>query len=139
MRRRGRTANALSPPGSAPARLAPAAAFRVQTASPRHEIRRVFPAVAGGRRSPLARQTSHLFGVYPGRQITPATPKFFAAARRVLEIRGDDGTGWSLGWKINFWARFRDGDHAYVLIKNLLRPVGDTTATNESRTFTAPF
>jgi alpha-L-fucosidase 2 len=57
----------------------------------------------------------------------------------VLEIRGDDGTGWSLGWKINFWARFRDGDHACLLIKNLLRPVGDTTATNESRTFTAPF
>jgi alpha-L-fucosidase 2 len=78
------------------------------------------------------RHTSHLFGVYPGRQITPATPRFFAAARRALEIRGDDGTGWSLGWKINFWARFRDGDHAWILIKNLLRPVGDTTATNYS-------
>jgi alpha-L-fucosidase 2 len=69
------------------------------------------------------RHTSHLFGIYPGRQITPATPEFFAAARKALEIRGDDGTGWSLGWKINFWARFRDGDHAYVLVKNLLRPV----------------
>ena len=68
------------------------------------------------------RHTSHLFGVYPGRQITPATPEFFAAARKSLEIRGDDGTGWSLGWKINFWARFRDGDHAFLLIKNLLRP-----------------
>jgi alpha-L-fucosidase 2 len=76
------------------------------------------------------RHTSHLFGVYPGRQITPATPKFFAAARRVLEIRGDDGTGWSLGWKINFWARFREGDHAYKLIQNLLRPVGAATATS---------
>lgn len=76
------------------------------------------------------RHTSHLFGVYPGRQITPATPEFFAAARKALEIRGDDGTGWSLGWKINFWARFRDGDHAYVLVKNLLRPVGGNTATN---------
>ena len=72
------------------------------------------------------RHVSHLFGVYPGRQITPATPGFFAAARRALEIRGDDGTGWSLGWKINFWARFRDGDHAYLLVKNLLRPVGGT-------------
>ncbi len=70
------------------------------------------------------RHVSHLFGVYPGRQITPATPELFAAARKALEIRGDDGTGWSLGWKINFWARFRNGDHAYVLVKNLLRPVG---------------
>lgn len=76
------------------------------------------------------RHASHLFGVYPGRQITPATPAFFAAARRALEIRGDDGTGWSLGWKINFWARFRDGDHAYKLIQNLLRPVGGNTATS---------
>jgi alpha-L-fucosidase 2 len=76
------------------------------------------------------RHTSHLFGVYPGHRITPATPDFFAAARRALEIRGDDGTGWSLGWKINFWARFRDGDHAYILVKNLLRPMGDETHTS---------
>jgi alpha-L-fucosidase 2 len=70
------------------------------------------------------RHTSHLFGVYPGREITPATPQFFAAAKKSLEIRGDDGTGWALGWRINLWARFRDGDHAYVFVKNLLRPVG---------------
>jgi alpha-L-fucosidase 2 len=76
------------------------------------------------------RHTSHLFGVYPGRQITAATPELFAAARKSLEIRGDDGTGWSLGWKINFWARFCDGDHAYALIKNLLRPVGNDTRTS---------
>ena len=76
------------------------------------------------------RHPSHLFGVYPGRQITPATPALFAAARRALEIRGDDGTGWSLGWKINLWARFRDGDHAYVLVKNLLRPVRDDGRTS---------
>jgi alpha-L-fucosidase 2 len=76
------------------------------------------------------RHTSHLFGVYPGRQITPVTSEFFAAARRALEIRGDDGTGWSLGWKINFWARFRDGDHAYLLVKNLLRPVGGNMRTD---------
>lgn len=76
------------------------------------------------------RHTSHLFGVYPGRQITPATPEFFTAARKALEIRGDDGTGWSLGWKINFWARFRDGDHAYLLVKNLLRPIGGNTRTS---------
>ena len=76
------------------------------------------------------RHTSHLFGLYPGREITPATPELFAAARRALEIRGDEGTGWSLGWKINFWARFRDGDHAYRLIRNLLRPVGNTHDIN---------
>jgi alpha-L-fucosidase 2 len=75
------------------------------------------------------RHPSHLFGVYPGRRITAAQPAFFAAARRALEIRGDDGTGWSLGWKINLWARFRDGDHAYVLVKNLLRPVLDDGRT----------
>jgi alpha-L-fucosidase 2 len=77
------------------------------------------------------RHVSHLFGVYPGKEITPATPELFAAARRSLEIRGDDGTGWSLGWKINLWARFLDGDHAYAIAKNLLRPV-ETTGVNYS-------
>ena len=70
------------------------------------------------------RHTSHLFGVYPGREITPATPELFAAARKSLELRGDEGTGWALGWRINLWARFRDGDHACVFVRNLLRPVG---------------
>ncbi|MCC5834567.1 MAG: glycoside hydrolase family 95 protein [Opitutales bacterium] len=69
------------------------------------------------------RHVSHLFGVYPGNQITPETPEFFAAARRALEIRGDDGTGWALGWKIAFWARFLEGDRAYALLRNALRPV----------------
>jgi len=76
------------------------------------------------------RHTSHLFGLYPGHQITPAQTNYFAGAKRVLEIRGDDGTGWSLGWKINFWARLLDGDHAYRLIKNLLRPVGGKSGIN---------
>ena len=76
------------------------------------------------------RHPSHLFGVYPGRRITSATPDLYTAARRALEIRGDDGTGWSLGWKINLWARFLDGDHAYVLVKNLLRPVHDGGRTS---------
>jgi hypothetical protein len=58
------------------------------------------------------RHVSHLFGVHPGRQITPARPELYAAARRSLEIRGDEGTGWSLGWKLNLWARFREGDDA---------------------------
>jgi alpha-L-fucosidase 2 len=46
---------------------------------------------------------------------------------RAREIRGNDGTGWSLGWKINFWARFRNGDQAFALVQNLLRPVDDNT------------
>jgi alpha-L-fucosidase 2 len=75
------------------------------------------------------RHPSHLFGVYPGRRITAETPTFFAAARQALQIRGDDGTGWSLGWKINLWARFHDGDHAYLLVMNLLRPVRDGERT----------
>src|SRR5207342_1586115 len=49
------------------------------------------------------------------------TPKLYAAARRTLEIRGDEGTGWSRAWKINFWARMEDGNHAYSLIRNLLQ------------------
>ena len=76
------------------------------------------------------RHVSQLFGVYPGSQITRATPENFVAARRSLEIRGDDGTGWSLGWKINLWARFGDGDRAYLLVRNLLRPVGNNKGTS---------
>ena len=79
---------------------------------------------------PRHRHVSHLFGVYPGRRITAETPAFFKAARTALEIRGDDGTGWSLGWKINFWARFLDGDHAYALVKYLLRPVPSVAPLN---------
>ncbi len=67
---------------------------------------------------------SHLFPAYPGSDITPETPDFFEAAQRSLELRGDDGTGWALGWKVNLWARFLDGDRAYLIAKNALRPVG---------------
>jgi alpha-L-fucosidase 2 len=62
------------------------------------------------------RHVSHLWGVFPGHEIRPAEPKFFNAARQSLLYRGDDGTGWSLGWKINLWARFLDGDHAHKMI-----------------------
>jgi alpha-L-fucosidase 2 len=48
----------------------------------------------------------------------------FAAARKSMELRGDEATGWSMGWKINFWARMRDGDRAFALLSNLLRPLG---------------
>lgn len=67
------------------------------------------------------RHVSHLFGVYPGRQLTErAAPELFEAAKQSLERRGDEGTGWSLGWKISLWARFGDGDRALQLISNLL-------------------
>lgn len=70
---------------------------------------------------PHHRHTSHLYGLYPGNQITTeGTPELAAAARKTLEARGDDGTGWSLAWKINMWNRLHDGDHAYKLLTVLL-------------------
>lgn len=69
------------------------------------------------------RHVSHLWGLHPGCEITPrGTPELCAAARQSLEFRGDGGTGWSLAWKINFWARFEDGPRAYRLLSNLLTP-----------------
>jgi len=70
---------------------------------------------------PHHRHTSHLFGLFPGNQITVAgTPELAAAAQKTLEARGDDGTGWSLAWKINMWNRLQDGNHAYKLLSVLL-------------------
>ena len=70
------------------------------------------------------RHVSHLYGVFPSNQITDrGTPDLFAAARKSLELRGDAGTGWSLAWKINLWARLRDGDRAYSLLQKALSPV----------------
>lgn len=70
------------------------------------------------------RHTSHLFALYPGRQITASgTPDLFKAAQVSLRARGDGGTGWSRAWKINFWARFQDGDHAYLMLRNLMTAV----------------
>ncbi|MBM7568150.1 glycoside hydrolase family 95 protein [Paenibacillus sacheonensis] len=67
------------------------------------------------------RHVSHLVGIYPGRKLTEeSAPALFDAARTSLERRGDGGTGWSLGWKIGLWARFKDGDRAERLISNLL-------------------
>ncbi|MDP4276267.1 MAG: glycoside hydrolase family 95 protein [Bacteroidota bacterium] len=66
------------------------------------------------------RHVSHLFGLFPGNEITPVNPAFFNACKKTLELRGDVGTGWSKGWKINWWARLQDGDHAYKLIRTLL-------------------
>jgi len=70
---------------------------------------------------PHHRHTSHLFGLYPGNQITVVgTPQLAEAARKTLVARGDDGTGWSLAWKINMWNRLHDGDHAFKLLSVLL-------------------
>ncbi|AIQ51474.1 glycoside hydrolase family 95 protein [Paenibacillus sp. FSL R7-0331] len=70
------------------------------------------------------RHVSHLVGVYPGRLISEkSSPELFQAARTALEIRGDGGTGWSLGWKISLWARFKDGNRAERLVSNLLNLV----------------
>ena len=70
------------------------------------------------------RHLSHLYGFHPGDQITPdGTPKLFDAVKQSLNLRGDAATGWSMGWKINMWARQLDGDHAYKIISNLFNPV----------------
>lgn len=70
---------------------------------------------------PLHRHQSHLFGLYPGHQITPEkTPRLAQAARKTLEIKGDKSTGWSTGWRINLWARLRDGNRAYQIYRALL-------------------
>jgi alpha-L-fucosidase 2 len=87
---------------------------------------------------PEHRHVSHLFGLHPGRQISvSATPDFFNAAKKTLEMRGDGGTGWSRGWKINWWARLLDGDHAYKLIRQLLQytNTGNTNYTNKGGTY----
>ena len=73
---------------------------------------------------PHHRHISHLMGLYPCRQITEReTPDLFAAARRSLELRGDESTGWSMAWKVNCWARLRDGDHALRILSFLFNPV----------------
>ncbi|MEZ4862048.1 MAG: glycoside hydrolase family 95 protein [Caldilineaceae bacterium] len=78
------------------------------------------------------RHVSHLFGLHPGCQITRhGTPDLFQAARRSLELRGDGGTGWSMAWKINFWARFGDGDHALLMLRNMLTLVEVTGVVME--------
>jgi alpha-L-fucosidase 2 len=77
------------------------------------------------------RHVSHLYGLFPSNQISPYTsPKLFDAARTSLIYRGDVSTGWSMGWKVNFWARLQDGRHALSLITQQLRlvdPVNPTT------------
>jgi alpha-L-fucosidase 2 len=82
-----------------------------------------------GEPEPTHRHLSHLWGLYPGNEITPQrTPDLAAAARKSLEARGDVSTGWSLAFKINLWARLGDGNRAHRLLSLLLTPVGTAPA-----------
>ncbi|MDR2037483.1 MAG: glycoside hydrolase family 95 protein [Bacteroidales bacterium] len=88
---------------------------------------------------PHHRHVSHLYGLHPGNQITPlTTPDLAEAARETLKRRGDGGTGWSRAWKINFWARLGDGNHAYVLLRNLLTPTYNADFDYSNRGGTYP-
>ena len=79
---------------------------------------------------PHHRHVSHLYGLHPGNQTnTDATPGIFRAAARSLDLRGDEATGWSMGWKINLWARLLDGERAYMIVGNLFNLL-DTSATS---------
>ncbi len=70
------------------------------------------------------RHVSHLYGLFPSNQISPfRTPELFEAAKNSLNYRGDESTGWSMGWKVNLWARLLDGDHAYKLLQDQLHLV----------------
>ena len=72
------------------------------------------------------RHISHLYGLYPSNQINPDTPELFDAARVTLIQRGDQATGWSLGWKTNFWARMLDGNHAFLILSNMFTLIDPT-------------
>ena len=85
---------------------------------------------------PQHRHVSHLFGLYPGTMLTKTkTPLLMNACRETLRRRGDEGTGWSRAWKICFWARLHDGDHAYLLLKNLLQPAIDSVGNHHAGTY----
>lgn len=78
------------------------------------------------------RHISHLYGLYPSNQISPyQNPELFQAARTTLHQRGDKATGWSIGWKVNFWARMLDGNHAFQIIKNMLQLLPNDKVANE--------
>lgn len=76
------------------------------------------------------RHVSHMWGVYPGTEITFKTPELLKAAEQSMKYRGDEGTGWSIAWKVNIWARMHQGDHAYLMLTKLLSPA-DVTSGKE--------
>jgi alpha-L-fucosidase 2 len=74
------------------------------------------------------RHISHLYPMYPSNQIHPEkNPKWADAVKTVMLRRGDGATGWSMGWKVNIWARLLDGDHAMILLNNFFNPIGNAT------------
>src|SRR5690606_16952379 len=78
------------------------------------------------------RHVSHLYGLHPGNQISPLrTPELFSAVRTSMEQRGDQSTGWSMGWKINLWARLLDGNRAYKLLQDQISLVTETETFSE--------
>ncbi len=85
---------------------------------------------------PQHRHVSHLFGLYPGTMLTQLkTPELMDACLETLRRRGDEGTGWSRAWKICFWARLHDGDHAYHLLRNLLEPAVHLDGSHSAGTY----
>jgi alpha-L-fucosidase 2 len=81
---------------------------------------------------PHHRHTSHLWGLYPGDEISPAaTPALAEAARKTLGARGDESTGWATAFRMGMWARLHDGDHAFVMLQNLIKPAEGKTASGE--------
>jgi alpha-L-fucosidase 2 len=84
---------------------------------------------------PKHRHQSHLYGLYPGTHVTlEKTPLIANAAKKTLEIKGDETTGWSKGWRINLWARLKDGEHAYKMYRELLKFVPpDETKENYTK------
>lgn len=81
---------------------------------------------------PTHRHVSHLYGLYPAAFISPiTTPEWADAAKKTLHVRGDEGTGWSRAWKILFWARLHDGDHALEILRQLLKPAFSNSTTYE--------
>ncbi len=86
------------------------------------------------------RHISHLYGLYPSHQLSAyRTPELFSAARTSLEHRGDVSTGWSMGWKVNWWARLQDGNRAYKLITDQLSPVNAPGKKGGGGTYTNLF
>ena len=82
------------------------------------------------------RHVSHLYGLFPGAQISPfAQPELFEAAKKTLTMRGDKSTGWSMGWKVNLWARLLDGNRAYKLIEDQLSPAPMETQGQNGGTY----
>ncbi|MES2240029.1 MAG: glycoside hydrolase family 95 protein [Bacteroidota bacterium] len=94
------------------------------------------------RKNDAHRHLSHLWGVFPGREISPfKTPELFEASRNTLVGKGDASRGWSMGWKVCLWARYLDGNHAYQLIKNQLnlKPANATIKDPDGGTYTNMF